>query len=62
MQEFVTVIGTVGFPIFACCAMAYYVYLKDKMHTQEKADMIDALNRNTEVMVGIKALIESQSK
>lgn len=53
-----TLIGSVGFPIVACLAMAYYVkYITDKnrdqidaiiqQHRQEMSDVITAVNNNT---------------
>lgn len=59
-SEVSSMIATLGFPIFACVGMAYYIYLKEKMHTEEKKQMTDALNRNTEIMIEIKTLIEMQ--
>ncbi len=55
--DWVNAIGTVGFPIVACVGMGFYIYLKEKMHTQEKKEMTDALNRNTEIMIELKTLL-----
>lgn len=54
----IALIGSVGFPIVACCAMAYYVkYITDKnreqitevmnQHKAEMADVTTAVNNNT---------------
>lgn len=55
--DWVNAIGTVGFPIVACVGMGFYICLKEKMHTQEKKEMTDALNRNTEIMIELKTLL-----
>ena len=58
MTELITIIQTLGFPIAACCAMAWYVkYITDKNDTKietlekthgEALDKITkALNNNT---------------
>ena len=63
-------IGSVGFPIVACCAMAYFFakvndnYRNDikelqKGHKEEMAAMPEAINNNTMV---IQRLIERMDK
>ena len=58
MNDIVTVISTVGFPIAACLGMAWYVkYQTDannaevqnmrKEHQEEVSKMTEALNNNT---------------
>lgn len=45
--EMVQAISTLGFPIVACGAMAYYVkYITDK-HSKEMESITTALNNNT---------------
>lgn len=57
----VTAIGSVGFPIVACCAMAFFFSkvnnnyrtdIKDlsQQHKEEMAAMTEALNNNTLVI------------
>lgn len=66
----ITAIGSLGFPIVACCAMAYFFakvndnYRNDikelqKGHTEEMAKMTEAVNNNTLV---IQKLIERMGK
>ena len=58
METWVQVITSVGFPIFACLCLGYYVFtqinqyradIKDiqKEHKEELSKMTDALNNNT---------------
>lgn len=72
-MEFNTIIaaiGSLGFPIVACCAMAYFFakvndnYRNDikeinKGHKEEMATMTEAINNNTLV---IQKLIERMGK
>ena len=61
IQIILTAIGTVGFPIVACCAMAYFFakvndnYRNDikelqASHKEEVKAMTDAINQNTLVI------------
>lgn len=59
--EVLTAISTIGFPIVACCAMAYFFakvnenYRKDikeinAEHKEEMNSMVEAINNNTMVI------------
>lgn len=59
--EVLTAISTIGFPIVACCAMAYFFakvnnnYRQDikeinAEHKQEMSAMVEAINNNTMVI------------
>lgn len=61
LQEILTAIATVGFPIVACCAMAYFFakvnenYRNDlkelsREHKEEMTGMTEAINNNTLVI------------
>ena len=61
MQEILTAIGTVGFPIVACCAIAWFFnkvnenYRNDikelsAAHKEEAKAMTEAINQNTLVI------------
>lgn len=61
MQEILTAIGTVGFPIVACCAIAWFFnkvnenYRNDikelsQSHKEEAKAMTEAINQNTLVI------------
>lgn len=43
-------IGTVGFPIVACCAIFYLLEKQGQQHKDEMDKMTDALNNNTIVL------------
>lgn len=58
MNEVVNLIGSVGFPIVACCYMAHYQKttldsLRDVINSNTKATerMIDALNNDSGIYV-----------
>ena len=65
-----TAIGTVGFPIVACCAMAYFFALTNKnyrddlkeqnmLHKKETKNLVNAINNNSMV---IQRLIDKLDK
>ena len=65
-----TAIGTVGFPIVACCAMAYFFAITNKnyredlkeqnnLHADETKSLVDAINNNSMV---IQRLIDKLDK
>lgn len=43
LSQIVNIIGSLGFPIFACCAMGYFVFV-----TQQK--FTDAINQNNDLI------------
>lgn len=63
-----SIVGSLGFPIVACGAMAYYIYrmnvqhLKqieelNQRHYEEMKTMIEAVNNNTTAVKELSALI-----
>ena len=50
MQDFVTIISTVGFPIAMCVILMWYVKDLTDKHQQETKDFTKALNDNTSVI------------
>lgn len=61
IQMLLTAIGSVGFPIVACCGMAYFFaktnqnYREDlkeqnQLHKEETKNLVDAINNNTMVI------------
>lgn len=61
-------IGSLGFPICACAAMAYYIYKSNATHLkqiddlntkhyQEMRAMVDAVNNNTAAIQQLSKLI-----
>lgn len=71
MQDFVTVISTVGFPIAACAALGYFVkYVIDQdrqqikelqdQHREEMAQITQALSNNTVALQRLTDLLAYQ--
>ena len=49
-MDFATVsqlIGTLGFPIVACCALFYRMSVQDEAHKAEIDKLTEAINNNT---------------
>lgn len=44
VQEVVTAISTVGFPIVMCGALFWYMIKQNEMHQTESREMKDAIN------------------
>ena len=72
VQDIVTIIQGVGFPIVMCGAMAYYVkYITDKnrdsmdqlneIHTKEMTDITQAINNNTLALQHLSDIIDKDS-
>lgn len=59
--DIVSVISSVGFPIFCCLALGYWVYVKDKQHKEEMEKMTDALNNNTLVLQKLVDKMENKN-
>lgn len=51
-------IGTLGFPIAACCVLFWYLQKESENHKQEVGQMKDAINANTSIITELKALIQ----
>lgn len=60
MQDFVSLISNVGFPIFACI-MIYKAMEKEREdHKQESDKWVEALNNNTNVMKTLISKLEGK--
>lgn len=51
-------IGTLGFPIAACCVLFWYLQKESENHKQEMNNMRDAINANTSIITELKSLIQ----
>lgn len=40
-------IGSLGFPIVACCALFYRMNVQDEAHKEEVGKLTEAINNNT---------------
>ena len=50
-------IGSLGFPIVACCALFYYLNKEQESHKSEMQAVTEALNRNTDALLELKTII-----
>lgn len=50
MENIVSIITTVGFPITVCLISFWYIYNLTKQHKEETEKLAEALNNNTLVM------------
>lgn len=51
-------IGTLGFPIVACCVVFWYLQKESENHKQEMNAMKDAVNANTSVIAELKMIMQ----
>lgn len=57
-SELVNLIGSVGFPIVACIYMAYIHNDSEKRHSDERAQMTEALTKMNVTLEHINRVIE----
>lgn len=60
MQEIVQIISSVGFPIFACCAMFMYIKDREERHDEELMYLKDAISNNTLALEKLSERIEKE--
>lgn len=53
MNEVLTAISTVGFPIVACGGLFWYIVKNDERHREEISKLSEAVTNNTLVMTRI---------
>ncbi len=58
LSEMGQLIGTLGFPIVACCVVFWYLQKESENHKQEMNSMRDAVNANTSVIADLKMLMQ----
>ena len=58
LPELGQLIGTLGFPIVACCVVFWYLQKESENHKQEMNSMRDAVNANTSVIADLKMLMQ----
>jgi preprotein translocase subunit YajC len=58
LTELGQLIGTLGFPIVACCVVFWYLQKESENHKQEMTSMRDAVNANTSVIADLKMLMQ----
>ena len=57
MQEIVTAISTVGFPIVATLILGYLLVMENQAHKEEMLELRKSIEANTLVMTELKLLI-----
>ena len=58
MDEIITAISTVGFPIVAYGAMFWYMIQLNAQHKEEMATVRASLDANTEAVVELRSLVQ----
>lgn len=58
LSELGQLIGTLGFPIVACCAVFWYLQKESENHKEEMNSMRDAVNANTSVIAELKMIMQ----
>lgn len=58
MNDIITAISTVGFPIVCTLMMGYLLIEEQKNHKEEMNQLKDAINSNTIVMTELKQYLE----
>lgn len=61
-MEWVQIISAVGFPIFACCAMGWFIKYSGDRHKEEMDQIKEALNNNTLALTELVAYIKNDEK
>lgn len=57
MNDLVTMINSVGFPIVATIMMAYLLLNEQKMHKEETKQLKESIDANTLIMSELKQLL-----
>lgn len=60
MEEWTTVISTVGFPIAMCILLFWYMQQQMKTHKEETDQLKSVINDNNVILAGLKQLIEDK--
>lgn len=58
MQELLTAISTVGWPIVCTLLMMIGIYKLEATHKEETDKLAEALNNNTKAIIELKARLE----
>lgn len=60
MDEWLTAISTVGFPICCCIAIFWYMTRQMESHEQEMSELKDVIAENNSILASLKQLIEDK--
>ena len=59
VQTVITAVGSLGFPIVACCFMAFYIKDINEKHKAESDKMTEAINNNNKLLEKIIDRLEA---
>lgn len=62
MQDIVTLITNLGFPIAVCIMMMFYIRELTKEHKAETKEFTEALNRNTVILQKLCDQLDTERK
>ena len=57
MDDILTAISTVGFPIVCCLILGYLLIQEQNAHKEESSRLVESINNNTLIMRELKQLI-----
>lgn len=60
MNEILTAISTVGFPIVACCLCGWYIKYQATQHRDEISELSKAIENNTVVMTKLLERLDKE--
>lgn len=60
INDIVSIISTVGFPIVACGAMFWKINKQDTQHKEEMLTLAKAIENNTMALTAMKEVIDSK--
>ena len=60
MEEITQIISTVGFPIAMSGALFWYMTRQMETHKLETEELRDVIQKNNEILAGLKQLIEDR--
>lgn len=62
MNSIIQLIGTLGFPIFCCMYMAWYINKVQEHHNKEISKLMEIVNNNTLAITKLTDKIENLEK
>ena len=58
VNDVLTAVGSIGFPIVMCLLMGQYIVRVEDSHKEESKYFTEAINRNTEAITKLQSLID----
>ena len=60
MEEWLSAISTVGFPIGACIGLFFYMNKESERHREETKELQAVIADNNTILAGLKQLLEDK--